>query len=164
MRFFGWRVRVTQVAVVDASGAVVPTASDVVTFSVSGPGMLVGTSNGDPASLVNNQSPARPTFHGLVLGVVAVGDEVGLVSALITNMPVHALLNHPSPVLWGPFPSSCRAPCRGSCGAWLGLLCARFLSECCLQGYSAAGVAVVCAVAPNVAVVAVLLLMCRCCC
>lgn len=69
----------------DASGAVVPTASDVVTFSVSGPGVLVGTANGDPASLVNNQNPTRPAFHGLLLGVVAVGDEVGVVSAVCTE-------------------------------------------------------------------------------
>jgi len=68
-----------QVAVVDSNGAVVPTASDLVTFAVSGPGSLVGTANGDPSCLVNNLSSSRPAFHGLVLGVVVTGDEAGLI-------------------------------------------------------------------------------------
>jgi beta-galactosidase len=57
-------------AIVDASGQVVHTASNDVTFTVSGPATLEGTSNGDPASLVNNKSPTRPAYHGLVLGAV----------------------------------------------------------------------------------------------
>jgi hypothetical protein len=69
--------RVLQVAVVDAAGTVVPTASDVVTFTVSGPATLVGTANGDPSCLVNNLSPSRPAFHGLVLGVLTSGDQTG---------------------------------------------------------------------------------------
>lgn len=44
-----------QVEVVDSAGAVVPTSSDVVTFTVSGVGTLAGTSNGDPASTINNK-------------------------------------------------------------------------------------------------------------
>ncbi len=71
-----------QVEVIDAAGNVVPTASDVVTFSVTadlGAGYLQGTANGDPSCLVNNLSPSRPAFHGLVLGVVAIGDAPGLV-------------------------------------------------------------------------------------
>ncbi len=67
----------------DSNGAVVPTASDLVTFAVSGPGSLVGTANGDPSCLVNNLSPSRPAFHGLVLGVVLTGDEAGLVGAVV---------------------------------------------------------------------------------
>lgn len=48
-----WRGQV-QVKVVDANGAVVPDASDMVTFSVSGPATIAGTANGDPACHVNN--------------------------------------------------------------------------------------------------------------
>ncbi len=72
-----------QVEVVDAAGNVVPTASNLVTFTVQadeGAGSLVGTANGDPSCLVNNLSPSRPAFHGLVLGVLSIGDAPGLVS------------------------------------------------------------------------------------
>ena len=67
-----------QVAVVDGNGAVVPDASNEVTFTVSGVGGLLGTGNGDPSCVVNNKSPVRPAFHGLVLGVVSAGDVSGL--------------------------------------------------------------------------------------
>lgn len=72
-------VAYVQVELVDANGAVVPTASDVVTFSVTGAGVLAGTANGDPACLVNNKSPWRPAFGGLVLGVVLTSDATGTV-------------------------------------------------------------------------------------
>jgi len=72
-------VAYVQVAVVDAAGAVVPVASDEVTFTLSGVGTIAGTANGDPSCLVNNKSPSRPAFHGLVLAVVMAGDEAGLI-------------------------------------------------------------------------------------
>ena len=60
-----------QVEVVDAAGALVPTATDNVTFAIeSGPGRVEGTANGDPACHVNNKSPARPAYHGLVMAVI----------------------------------------------------------------------------------------------
>lgn len=73
-----------QVEVVDAQGNVVPTASDLVTFTVSGPVLLAGTANGDPAEHTNNLSPSRPAFHGLVLGVLLAGDEAGAVKVQAT--------------------------------------------------------------------------------
>ena len=62
------------VSVVDAAGRVIPSASDEVTFTVSGPGAVVGTGNGDPASHVPDHSPKRPAYHGRVLGVVRADD------------------------------------------------------------------------------------------
>ena len=57
--------------VVDSAGAVVPYAEMNVTFTVTdGPGVIAGTSNGDPSCLVNNLSPTRPAFHGLAMAVV----------------------------------------------------------------------------------------------
>lgn len=58
------------VAVVDASGTVVPRASHTVTFSVSGPGKLVATDNGDPTDMTAFPSANRKAFSGLALGIV----------------------------------------------------------------------------------------------
>ena len=64
---------IVDVAIVDASGLVHPLADNAVTFSVSGDATLAGTSNGDPACLVNNKSPTRPAFHGLLMAVILGG-------------------------------------------------------------------------------------------
>jgi beta-galactosidase len=78
-----------QVEVVDASGAVVPTASNNISFALAGtavPGVtLAGTSNGDPACLVNSKSPWRPAFHGLVMAVVIAGDSAGTVTVTASS-------------------------------------------------------------------------------
>jgi len=60
--------------IVDAQGNVCEDATtDAVTFSiVSGPGAVVGTSNGDPSNHEPNHAPARAAYHGLVRGVVRV--------------------------------------------------------------------------------------------
>ncbi|AEO71826.1 glycoside hydrolase family 2 protein [Thermothielavioides terrestris NRRL 8126] len=58
------------VAVVDANGTVVPRASNEVTFSVSGPGQLVATDNGDPTDYTAFPSAARKAFSGLAMGIV----------------------------------------------------------------------------------------------
>jgi beta-galactosidase len=70
-------VALVQVEVVDASGALVPVASNTVTFTVSGPGSIAGTGNGDPSSHVSDKSPTRPAYHGRVLAVVAGGTVAG---------------------------------------------------------------------------------------
>ena len=59
---------VTQVAVLDSNGMVVPSASDNVTFTVSGEANLIGTGNGDPADHTADKSASRSAFHGLVAG------------------------------------------------------------------------------------------------
>ncbi|SPQ27184.1 87051d92-5a2f-4d5c-bd7d-99014f8d27d2 [Thermothielavioides terrestris] len=58
------------VAVVDANGTVVPRASNEVTFSVSGPGQLVATDNGDPTDYTAFPSATRKAFSGLAMGIV----------------------------------------------------------------------------------------------
>jgi beta-galactosidase len=68
------------VAIVDAAGVVNPNAADVVTFTVAGDATYAGASNGDPACLVNNKSPARPAFHGLVAALVLGGTTAGTVT------------------------------------------------------------------------------------
>lgn len=56
--------------VVDASGNVVPRASDAITFSVDGPGKVVATDNGNPTDYMVFPSPQRNAFNGLALAIV----------------------------------------------------------------------------------------------
>lgn len=78
-------VALIQAEIVDSNGWVVPYADNVVTFTVSGAGTLAGTANGDPACQVNNLSPWRPAFHGLMEGVVLTGDQSGLVKVAASS-------------------------------------------------------------------------------
>ncbi|MEQ9023497.1 MAG: beta-galactosidase GalB [Pseudomonadales bacterium] len=56
--------------VVDANGRLAPTASNSLTFSVSGPGEVIATDNGDPTSLVPFTSTTRNAFNGKGLAIV----------------------------------------------------------------------------------------------
>jgi beta-galactosidase len=58
------------VAVLDSKGVVVPQGINSITFSVSGPGEIVATDNGDPASLVPFPSKVRKAYSGLALVIV----------------------------------------------------------------------------------------------
>ncbi|KAI2619940.1 glycoside hydrolase family 2 protein [Hypoxylon sp. NC1633] len=58
------------VAVVDASGTTVPEASTAITFSISGPAVIVSTDNGNPADFTAFPSLTRNAYSGLALAVV----------------------------------------------------------------------------------------------
>jgi len=58
------------VTVVDGSGWTVPRASHRIHFQVEGPGEIVATDNGDPASFAPFQSQTRKAFNGLCLIIV----------------------------------------------------------------------------------------------
>jgi beta-galactosidase len=58
------------VEVVDAKGELVPNNYDPITFSISGPGEIVATDNGDPADLTPFPSLERKAFSGLALVIV----------------------------------------------------------------------------------------------
>ncbi|KAI3321591.1 glycoside hydrolase family 2 protein [Xylariaceae sp. AK1471] len=66
----GYDLSFISVAVVDANGDIVPQASNNITFSISGPGKIVSTDNGNPADFTVFPSPSRKAFGGLVLSVV----------------------------------------------------------------------------------------------
>ncbi|KAK6065486.1 beta-galactosidase [Seiridium cupressi] len=66
------------VAVVDGAGDTLPEASNSITFSISGPGEIVSTDNGNPADLTAFPSSTRNAFSGLALAVVRTyAGEVG---------------------------------------------------------------------------------------
>ncbi|KAI0857255.1 glycoside hydrolase family 2 protein [Xylaria cubensis] len=93
----GYDLSFISVAVVDANGNVVPQASNNVTFSVTGPGKIVSTDNGNPADFTVFPSPSRKAFSGLVLSIVradagASGDIV--VSAASPGLPNASVTLH----------------------------------------------------------------------
>ena len=56
--------------IVDSEGRMVPTASNTLSFSVSGSGGLVATDNGDAMDRTVFSSPSRKAFSGLALAIV----------------------------------------------------------------------------------------------
>ncbi len=56
--------------ITDANGNPAPEADNNVTFSISGPGEIVATDNGDAADLVSFASKERKAFKGLALVIV----------------------------------------------------------------------------------------------
>lgn len=58
------------VTITDKNGLSVPRSNNRIQFSVSGPGEIVATDNGDPTNFESFQSPARNAFNGLCLVVI----------------------------------------------------------------------------------------------
>jgi beta-galactosidase len=58
------------VRITDRDGLTVPRANARIRFTVTGPGEIVATDNGDPTSFESFQSPERAAFNGLCLVVV----------------------------------------------------------------------------------------------
>jgi beta-galactosidase len=58
------------VRVVDRDGLLAPRAKNQIRFTVTGPGEIVATDNGDPTSFTPFQSDIRETFNGLALVIV----------------------------------------------------------------------------------------------
>ncbi|KAF1957296.1 glycoside hydrolase [Byssothecium circinans] len=58
------------VAVLDAEGNTVPTATNEITFSITGPGEIVSTDNGDPTDKTPFPSLSRKAFSGFALAIV----------------------------------------------------------------------------------------------
>ena len=70
--------------VVDAQGLIVPTAYNMIEFSVSGGGQIVATDNGDPADFLAFPSASRKAFSGKALVILKAtgGDELIRLSGL----------------------------------------------------------------------------------
>lgn len=58
------------VAVTDKDGLTVPRSKNRVTFTISGPGEIVATDNGDPTCLESFKLPERDAFNGLCLAII----------------------------------------------------------------------------------------------
>jgi len=66
----GGDISLVTVKIVDAQGRTVPVATNLVAFSVTGAGQLLGLGNGDPACHEPDKGNQRSAFNGLCLAIV----------------------------------------------------------------------------------------------
>lgn len=80
------------VKVADSKGYLVPEANNAIIFSVSGPGEIVATDNGDPTDLVAFPSRTRKAFSGLALAIVrAKAGQSGTITVLATTKGIRSV-------------------------------------------------------------------------
>jgi beta-galactosidase len=70
LRADGSDLAFVSVTIVDKDGVPVPRTHDRVRFSLTGPGDIVATDNGDPTSFESFQAKDKPAFNGKVLAIV----------------------------------------------------------------------------------------------
>lgn len=68
------------VEMVDKNGNVVPNDDHLVSFSIEGPGKIIGVGNGNPVDHRSHQSHERSTYHGLALVIVQSTDKPGKIT------------------------------------------------------------------------------------
>ena len=73
----GCDVAVIRVAIKDAKGRVVPTADNLVHFSIEGPGRIIGTGNGNPSSHEPDKATQRMAFNGYCIVLVQTNKQAG---------------------------------------------------------------------------------------
>ena len=57
-------------AIKDSEGRVIPTADNLVKFSIDGPGKIIGTGNGNPSNHEPDKANQRMAFNGYCLVLV----------------------------------------------------------------------------------------------
>jgi len=67
-------------AVLDRQGNLIPTAANLITFSINGPGKIIGVGNGDIASHEPAKSNQRKAYNGLCMVIVQSTAEAGDIS------------------------------------------------------------------------------------
>jgi beta-galactosidase len=66
----GYDLSFITISVTDHDGLIVPNAKNLLSFSISGPGKIVATDNGDPTDMTVFPSHERNAFNGLALVIV----------------------------------------------------------------------------------------------
>jgi beta-galactosidase len=66
----GEDVAILKVEALDKEGRAVPTASNLISFKVTGDGALIGVGNGDPNCHESDKEPRRSLFNGLAQAIV----------------------------------------------------------------------------------------------
>jgi beta-galactosidase len=72
-------------SIVDARGVTVPSAANVVTFSIDGPATIAGTDNGREENASGYSTPVMAAFNGLVLGIVKSARTPGAIRLTATS-------------------------------------------------------------------------------
>ena len=78
------------VRVVDAKGMTVPTAGNMLTFTVEGPGKVIGVGNGDPSCHEPDKGTQRSAFMGLGAALVQTGREPGTIRVKVSAEKLEA--------------------------------------------------------------------------
>jgi beta-galactosidase len=78
------------VRVVDAKGLTVPTAGDMLMFSVEGQGTVIGVGNGDPSCHEPDKATQRSAFMGLGAALVQAGLQPGEVRVKVSSRGLEA--------------------------------------------------------------------------
>lgn len=78
------------VRVVDSKGLMVPTAGNMLTFTVDGPGKVIGVGNGDPSCHEPDKGNQRSAFMGLAAAFVQTGRKAGEVRVKVTSEKLEA--------------------------------------------------------------------------
>ena len=73
----GKDVAILNISVKDSKGRVVPTADNLIRFSIEGPGIIIGTGNGNPNSHEPDKSNCRKAFNGYCQVIVQTKQEAG---------------------------------------------------------------------------------------
>ena len=73
----GCDVAVIRIAIKDAKGRVIPTADNLVKFSIEGPGRIIGTGNGNPGSHEPDKANQRMAFNGFCLVLIQTARTAG---------------------------------------------------------------------------------------
>jgi len=66
----GEDIAILKVEALDKDGRLVPLADNLIAFTVSGPGRLIGVGNGDPNCLESDKAPKRSLFNGLAQVII----------------------------------------------------------------------------------------------
>ncbi len=75
----GCDVAVIKVAIKDAKGRVVPTANNLVKFSIEGSGKIIGVANGNPSSHEPDKASQRMAFNGYCMVLVQSDKQAGVI-------------------------------------------------------------------------------------
>jgi beta-galactosidase len=78
-----------RVEVIDPRGEVVPSADNMVHFTVSGDGTLAGVGNGNPSSHEPNFADYRRAFRGLCMVLVRATDQPGAITVTAESPGLH---------------------------------------------------------------------------
>lgn len=84
----GCDVAIIKVAIKDTKGRVVPTADNLVKFSIEGPGKIIGVANGNPSSHEPDKASQRMAFNGYCMVLVQSDRQAGeiKIKALSENL------------------------------------------------------------------------------
>jgi len=73
----GEDIAILKVEALDKEGRAVPTASNLISFKVTGDGALIGVGNGDPNCQQSDKEPKRSLFNGLAQVIVQASKKPG---------------------------------------------------------------------------------------